>query len=79
MTARVRQHVAGRTRTRRSQTASVPPSPPLEIDKDFIDNLEVLVPWLLSPANLDVKEINGSRITCRGLLEYFKVLTPCYL
>ncbi|KAG7251050.1 hypothetical protein CRUP_037626, partial [Coryphaenoides rupestris] len=31
-----------------------------EIDKDFIENLEVLVPWLLSPANLDVKEINGS-------------------
>ncbi|KAG7272744.1 hypothetical protein CRUP_031068 [Coryphaenoides rupestris] len=45
-----------------------------EIDKDFIENLEVLVPWLLSPANLDVKEINGSMITCRGLLEYFKVL-----
>ena len=68
------QYVAGPHR--RSQPDPVPPSPPLEIDKDFIDNLEVLVPWLLSPANLDVKEINGSRITCRGLLEYFKVADP---
>ena len=39
----------------------------------------MLVPWLLSPANLDVKEINGSRITCRGLLEYFKVLVFTYV
>lgn len=48
----------------------------LEIDSEFISNLKVLVPWLLSPKNLDVKEINGSKITCRGLLEYFKVNTP---
>lgn len=45
----------------------------LEIDGDFLNNLKVLVPWLLSPRNIDVKEINGSKITCRGLLEYFKV------
>lgn len=45
----------------------------LEIDGEFINNLKVLVPWLLSPRNIDVKEINGSKITCRGLLEYFKV------
>ncbi|CDQ89031.1 unnamed protein product [Oncorhynchus mykiss] len=45
-----------------------------EIDREFINNLQILVPWLLSPKNLDVKEINGSNITCRGLLEYFKVL-----
>uniref|UniRef100_A0A673B8W0 Atlastin-1 n=1 Tax=Sphaeramia orbicularis TaxID=375764 RepID=A0A673B8W0_9TELE len=44
-----------------------------EIDGEFINNLKVLVPWLLSPRNIDVKEINGSKITCRGLLEYFKV------
>ncbi|KAI4803640.1 hypothetical protein KUCAC02_025303 [Chaenocephalus aceratus] len=43
-----------------------------EIDGEFINNLKVLVPWLLSPENIDVKEINGSKITCRGLLEYFK-------
>lgn len=50
------------------------PSPPHpEIDGDFLNNLKVLVPWLLGPKNIDVKEINGSKITCRGLLEYFKV------
>ena len=56
-------------------TDSVPPSLPVcaEIDREFINNLQVLVPWLLSPRNLDVKEINGNNITCRGLVEYFKV------
>lgn len=49
------------------------PLPRLEIDGEFINNLNVLVPWLLSPRNIDVKEINGSKITCRGLVEYFKV------
>uniref|UniRef100_A0A670XWG8 Atlastin GTPase 1 n=1 Tax=Pseudonaja textilis TaxID=8673 RepID=A0A670XWG8_PSETE len=44
-----------------------------EIDDDFIKNLKILIPWLLSPKSLDVKEINGNKITCRGLVEYFKV------
>ena len=45
-----------------------------EIDDEFIKNLKILMPWLLSPESLDVKEINGNHITCRGLVEYFKVL-----
>ncbi|XP_048830117.1 atlastin-1 isoform X3 [Brienomyrus brachyistius] len=49
-----------------------------EIDKEFINNLKILVPWLLSPQNLDVKEINGNNITCRGLLEYFKAYIKIY-
>ncbi|XP_077477980.1 atlastin-1 isoform X4 [Stigmatopora argus] len=49
-----------------------------EIDNEFVSHLKVLVPWLLSPANLDVKEINGSKITCRGLLEYFKAYIKIY-
>uniref|UniRef100_A0A3B4FR30 Atlastin-1 n=1 Tax=Pundamilia nyererei TaxID=303518 RepID=A0A3B4FR30_9CICH len=49
-----------------------------EIDGEFINNLTVLVPWLLSPRNIDVKEINGSKITCRGLLEYFKAYIKIY-
>ncbi|CAL1575318.1 unnamed protein product [Knipowitschia caucasica] len=49
-----------------------------EIDGEFINNLCVLVPWLLSPENIDVKEINGSKITCRGLLEYFKAYIKIY-
>ncbi|XP_061097066.1 atlastin-1 isoform X1 [Conger conger] len=49
-----------------------------EIDREFINNLQVLVPWLLSPRNLDVKEINGNNITCRGLVEYFKAYIKIY-
>ncbi|XP_016403524.1 atlastin-1-like [Sinocyclocheilus rhinocerous] len=49
-----------------------------EIDQEFINNLQVLVLWLLRPKNLDVKEINGSKITCRGLLEYFKAYIKIY-
>ncbi|XP_057714788.1 atlastin-1 isoform X2 [Corythoichthys intestinalis] len=49
-----------------------------EIDNEFISNLKILVPWLLSPRNIDVKEINGSKITCRGLLEYFKAYIKIY-
>lgn len=45
----------------------------VEIDDEFIKNLKILIPWLLSPENLDIKEINGNKITCRGLVEYFKV------
>ncbi|ELW47001.1 Atlastin-1, partial [Tupaia chinensis] len=43
-----------------------------EIDDEFIKNLKILIPWLLSPESLDIKEINGNKITCRGLVEYFK-------
>uniref|UniRef100_A0A3B5R8S1 Atlastin GTPase 1 n=1 Tax=Xiphophorus maculatus TaxID=8083 RepID=A0A3B5R8S1_XIPMA len=49
-----------------------------EIDGEFINNLKILVPWILSPRNIDVKEINGSKITCRGLLEYFKAYIKIY-
>lgn len=46
----------------------------VEIDDEFIKNLKILIPWLLTPEGLDIKEINGNKITCRGLVEYFKVL-----
>ncbi|XP_039185426.1 atlastin-1 isoform X2 [Crotalus tigris] len=49
-----------------------------EIDGDFIKNLKILIPWLLSPKSLDVKEINGNKITCRGLVEYFKAYIKIY-
>ncbi|XP_072487185.1 atlastin-1-like [Notamacropus eugenii] len=44
----------------------------MEIDDEFNKNLKILIPWLLSPENLDVKEINGNKITHQGLAEYFK-------
>ncbi|KAG8126693.1 hypothetical protein E2320_021987 [Naja naja] len=52
--------------------------PLTEIDDDFIKNLKILIPWLLSPKSLDVKEINGNKITCRGLVEYFKAYIKIY-
>lgn len=44
-----------------------------DIDSDFKKELQNLVPLLLAPENLVEKEINGAKVTCRDLLEYFKV------
>lgn len=44
-----------------------------DIDDDFKRELKELVPLLLDPENLVEKEINGAKVTCRDLLEYFKV------
>ena len=44
----------------------------IDIDDEFKEYLNILVPRLLAPKNLLVKSINGSDVTCRGLLEYFK-------
>uniref|UniRef100_A0A4W3IKN2 Atlastin-1 n=1 Tax=Callorhinchus milii TaxID=7868 RepID=A0A4W3IKN2_CALMI len=49
-----------------------------EVDEDFIIQLKVLVPWLLCAENLEVKEINGNKITGRGLVEYFKAYIKIY-
>jgi len=43
-----------------------------DIDDEFKEYLSILVPRLLAPKNLLVKCINGSDVTCRGLVEYFK-------
>lgn len=42
-----------------------------DIDVEFKEYLEILVPRILAPSNLLVKSINGSDLTCRELLEYF--------
>ena len=44
-----------------------------DIEQDFKDKLKELVPALLADENLIVKEINGCQVTCRDLVEYFKV------
>lgn len=46
----------------------------VEIDDEFIKNLKIFIFWLFSFESLDIKEINGNKIICRGLVEYFKVL-----
>ena len=43
-----------------------------DIDGGFKQNLQMLIPSLLSSENLVVKKINGMPVTCRGLVEYFK-------
>ncbi|XP_061024671.1 atlastin-2 isoform X3 [Eubalaena glacialis] len=44
-----------------------------DIDEEFKRELRNLVPLLLAPENLVEKEISGSKVTCRDLVEYFKV------
>ncbi|KAG8146753.1 hypothetical protein E2320_013863 [Naja naja] len=43
-----------------------------DIADEFKDQLKQLIPFVLDPSQLLEKEINGSKVTCRGLLEYFK-------
>uniref|UniRef100_A0A8C6TLG6 Atlastin GTPase 2 n=1 Tax=Neogobius melanostomus TaxID=47308 RepID=A0A8C6TLG6_9GOBI len=49
-----------------------------DIDEDFQARLVELVPLLLSPENLVVKEIGGQKVTCRDLLHYFKAYMKIY-
>jgi len=44
-----------------------------EIETEFKKQLKVMVPRLLSPDGLVLKEVNGRRITGRELMEYFRV------
>lgn len=46
-----------------------------DVAAEFKEELRVLITHLLNPDELAVKEINGNNVTCRGLLEYFKVST----
>ncbi|PAV64808.1 hypothetical protein WR25_01040 [Diploscapter pachys] len=43
-----------------------------DIEPSFQEMLRVLVPRLMDSSNLVMKEINGQKITCRELVEYFK-------
>ncbi|XP_028676075.1 atlastin-2 isoform X1 [Erpetoichthys calabaricus] len=49
-----------------------------DIDDDFKIELEKLVPLILAPESLVEKEINGSKVTCRDLVEYFKAYMKIY-
>ncbi|XP_055474636.1 atlastin-2 isoform X3 [Psammomys obesus] len=49
-----------------------------DIDDDFKRELRNLVPLLLAPENLVEKEISGSKVTCRDLVEYFKAYIKIY-
>ncbi|XP_038073230.1 atlastin-2-like [Patiria miniata] len=49
-----------------------------DIDGEFKEQLCNLAPLLLSRENLLMKEINGTKVTCRALLEYFKAYIKIY-
>ncbi|XP_051472168.1 atlastin-2 isoform X3 [Apus apus] len=49
-----------------------------DIDEDFKNELRNLIPLLLAPENLVEKEISGSKVTCRDLVEYFKAYIKIY-
>ena len=50
----------------------------LEIDEEFKQYLQEFIPEILAPENLLVKSINGSDVTCMGLVEYFKSYVKIY-
>uniref|UniRef100_A0A673IFD5 Atlastin-2-like n=1 Tax=Sinocyclocheilus rhinocerous TaxID=307959 RepID=A0A673IFD5_9TELE len=49
-----------------------------DIDEEFKKELVNLVPLLLAPENLMEKEISGSKVTCRDLLQYFRAYMKIY-
>ncbi|XP_045502422.1 atlastin isoform X1 [Colias croceus] len=49
-----------------------------DIEVDFKRALQQLVPMLLAPDNLVVKEINGQRVKAKDLLVYFKAYMNIY-
>nr|KAG5710728.1 hypothetical protein BaRGS_035130 [Batillaria attramentaria] len=49
-----------------------------EIEVDFREQLQVLVPMVLAPENIVLKEINGVQITAQELVEYFKAYMKIY-
>lgn len=44
----------------------------LDIENDFKHNLLTLIPMLLRPNNLILKEISGQKVKAKELVQYFK-------
>ncbi|XP_062577328.1 atlastin-2-like [Saccostrea cucullata] len=49
-----------------------------DIEHEFKEQLKVLIPLLLDSDNLVVKEINGTTVSARDLMEYFKAYIKIY-
>ncbi|GFS22103.1 atlastin-3 [Elysia marginata] len=49
-----------------------------DIEKDFLDQLQVLTPMLLARENIVLKEINGQKVRCEEMMEYFKAYIKIY-
>lgn len=50
----------------------------VDIDPDFKNSLQILVPMLLAPENLVLKRITGQRVKARDLVQYFKSYIQIY-
>ncbi|KAL4648891.1 atlastin-3-like [Arapaima gigas] len=49
-----------------------------DVAPEFKEGLLSLIPKLFKPDKLAEKEISGNKVTCRGLLEYFKAYIKIY-
>lgn len=49
-----------------------------DIEPDFKKQLQILVPMVLAPENLVVKEIGGQKVKAKELLQYFKSYLEIY-
>ncbi|XP_022052385.1 atlastin-3 [Acanthochromis polyacanthus] len=49
-----------------------------DVAPEFKEQLQSLIPKLLHPDRLAEKEINGNKVTCMGLLEFFKAYIKIY-
>ncbi|PSN43385.1 Atlastin [Blattella germanica] len=49
-----------------------------DIESDFKKQLQILVPMVLAPENLIVKEIGGQKVKAKELLQYFKSYLEIY-
>lgn len=54
----------------------VPPT--IDIESEFKKYLQVLIPGLLAPPNLVVKEISGQKVRAKELVQYFKSYIEIY-
>lgn len=49
-----------------------------DIEPDFRKQLQKLVPMMLAPENLVVKEIGGQKVKAKEMLQYFKSYLEIY-
>ena len=49
-----------------------------DIEPDFKKQLQKLVPMMLAPENLVVKEIGGQKVKAKEMLQYFKSYLEIY-
>ncbi|XP_005104155.1 atlastin isoform X2 [Aplysia californica] len=49
-----------------------------EIEHDFLEQLQILTPMLLAKENVVLKEMNGQKVQCKEMLEYFKAYIKIY-